>query len=179
MRAINSASFNTQEYANREAQALVQQHLAERKTFAIETNLSDEETWRFLVGVKGSGYHLHLVFLTTDDLQLLQNRIEERFQRGEHYVRPDIVAERYYIDLQLLRHFFQVPHTIQLIDNSVSLALVALKREDHLEMLTEALPNWFKEYLSLHFTPAETKPAVKDLTSIEEVRKRYQQQPKS
>lgn len=95
LRAINASCINTQEYANREAQALVQQHLSERKTFAIETNLSDEETWRFLIGVKQSGYQLHLVFLSTDDLELLQNRIEERYLPGEHYVRPDIVAERY------------------------------------------------------------------------------------
>jgi predicted ABC-type ATPase len=179
LRTIHAASFNTQEYANQEAQALVQQHLAERKTFAIETNLSYEETWRFLIGVKQSGYQLHLVFLTADDLQLLQNRIEERYQRGEQYVRPDIVAEVVYVGLKLLRHFFQVPHTVQLMDNSISHTPIALKRESQLVLLTEAPPNWFKENLTIHFSPDEKAIAIKDLPNIDEARKRYQQQSKS
>ena len=89
---------NAQEYSNREAQRLVKEHLDRRENFAIETNLSDEETWKFLIGVQKTGYQLHLVFLSTDDLQLLHNRIEERFLRGEHFVRADIVEERYYTD---------------------------------------------------------------------------------
>ncbi|HEV7332710.1 MAG TPA: hypothetical protein VGN63_16850 [Flavisolibacter sp.] len=69
---------STQEYSNHEAQKLVNEQLESRATFAIETNLSDVETWKFLLGVQKSGYHLYLVYLSTDELQLLNNRIEER-----------------------------------------------------------------------------------------------------
>lgn len=89
-------TVNTQEYSNREAQLLVKQHLDKRKTFAIETNLADEETWKFLAAVQRTGYELHLAFLSTDDIRLLNNRIQERHLRCEHFVRPDIVEERYY-----------------------------------------------------------------------------------
>src|SRR5437867_2525651 len=97
VKAAKLVKTNTQEYSNREAQLLVQQHLDKKATFAIETNLSDEETWKFLAAVKKLGYKLHLVYLSTDDLELLNNRIYERSLRGEHFVRPDIVEERYFL----------------------------------------------------------------------------------
>ena len=135
-------TVNTQEYSNREAQVLVKQHLDKRKTFAIETNLADEETWKFLAAVQRTGYKLHLAFLSTDDIRLLNNRIQERHLRGEHFVRPDIVEERYYVSLKLLKHYFTVPDIVQLIDNSESLRPVAIKKDRHFDLLTDDLPGW-------------------------------------
>jgi predicted ABC-type ATPase len=77
VRTSEIVKVNSQEYSNREAQRLVKEHLDRGTTFAIETNLSDEETWKFLTGLQKSGYKLHLAFLSTDDLQLLNSRIEE------------------------------------------------------------------------------------------------------
>ena len=67
--------------------------------FAIETNIADEEKWKFLKGVKSLGYAVYLFFLSTDNIQTLHQRINERALRGEHFVRPDIVEERYYVGL--------------------------------------------------------------------------------
>ncbi len=90
----------------------MKQHLDTKNTFAFETNLSDEETWKFLKGVKSTGYIIHLIFLSTDHLLLLHNRIQERMLRGDHYVRPDIVEERYYVGLKLLGHYFKLPDVV-------------------------------------------------------------------
>lgn len=175
IRTAEITRVNTQEYSNREAQKLVNEQLEKKDTFAIETNLSDEETWKFLLGVQKTGYRLHLVYLSADDLQLLNNQIEERRLRGEHYVRPDIVEERYYTGLRLLQHYIKYPNVVQLIDNAAPLTPVALKREDHWEMLTLDPPAWFTTYLASHFTPPQNQTAVKDLTSIDEVKQLYRQ----
>ena len=179
VRTAGVAKVNTQEYSNREAQKLVKEHLEKRATFAIETNLADEETWKFLIGAQKSGYRLHLVFLSTDDLQVLYDRIEERSLRGEHFVRPDIVEERYYTGLRLLKHYLPFPDVVQLIDNTAPLTPVALKRENQWEIMIASPPAWFMDYLAFHFNPQKKATAVKDLTSIEEVKQRYQQSRRS
>jgi predicted ABC-type ATPase len=175
VRTAELVKVNTQEYSNREAQKLVAEHLEKRAAFAIETNLSDEETWKFLLGVQKSGYRLHLVFLSTDDLQVLHDRIKERTLRGEHFVRPDIVEERYYTGLRLLKHYLPVPDVVQLIDNTAPLTLVALKKEDEWKIMSPNPPAWFLEYLASHFNPQNKETPLKDLTSIEEVKQRYRQ----
>lgn len=175
VRATELVKVNTQEYSNREAQKLVSEHLDKRASFAIETNLSDEETWKFLIGVQKSGYRLHLVFLSTDDLQVLHERIEERSLRGEHFVRADIVEERYYTGLRLLKHYLPYPDVVQLIDNTAPLTPVALKRGNQWEIMTTSPPVWFMDYLAAHVNPQKKETAVKDLTSIEEVKQRYRQ----
>jgi predicted ABC-type ATPase len=175
VRTAELVKVNTQEYSNQEAQRLVKEYLDNRATFAIETNLSDEETWKFLVGVQKTGYRLHLIFLSTDDLRLLYNRIEERTLRGEHYVRPDVVEERYYKGLRLLKHYIVFPDVVQLIDNASSLTLVATKNGNDWQIIASNPPAWFTEYLAVHFSRQEREPPVKDLSNIEEVRQRYRQ----
>lgn len=177
IRASELIKTNTQEYSNREAQRLVQEHLDAKTTFGIETNLADEETWKFLKGAKKIGYRIHLFFLSTDDLQLLHKRIKERALRGEHFVRQDIVEERYYVGLKLLSHYFKVPDVIQLLDNSTPLVPIALKEETY-TILASTLPDWFTTYLSHHFNPSKKPTEIKDLPNIEEVKKHYRQSKK-
>ena len=84
-------NVNTQEYSNREAVRLMNDYLLNRLSFAIETNLADIDTWKFLVGVQKGGYRLEAIFIAASDVEVLNARIKERFQRGEHFIRPDIV----------------------------------------------------------------------------------------
>lgn len=175
IRLTGVVNVNTQEYSNREAQRLVKEQLDQRTSFAIETNLADEETWKFLLGVQASGYKLHLVFLTTDNLALLNSRIKERTLRGEHYVRPDVVEERYYLGLQLMKYYAGFPEVVQLIDNSTTLNSIALKKNQKWHLLTSNPPTWFTTYLASHLTEASPKLSVKDLSSVEEVKERYRQ----
>ena len=178
IRTAEIVKVNAQENSNREAQRLVKEHLEKRATFAIETNLSDEETWKFLIGVQKSGYRLHLVFLCTDDLQLLNKRIEERYLRGEHFVRPDVVEERYYTSLRLLKHYIIFPDVVQLIDNTAPLTPVGLKRGNEWNIVTKIPPAWFSEYLASHFQQRDKEIPIKDLSNIEEVKQRYRQSKK-
>ncbi|HEY4967062.1 MAG TPA: hypothetical protein VII28_11720, partial [Puia sp.] len=89
------ASLNTQEYSNREAIKLMNGYLEKRESFAIETNLADLDTWKFLLETQKRGFSINVIYLSTDSLELLNDRIEGRVLAGEHYIRPDIVEERY------------------------------------------------------------------------------------
>src|SRR5690242_10333990 len=56
-------SGNAQEYSNNEANRLIQEHISQMQSFAIETNLADIETWKFLIGTQKIGYKLHIIYL--------------------------------------------------------------------------------------------------------------------
>src|SRR3954470_6809582 len=69
-------SVNTQEYSNQEAIRLMEEQRNERNSFAIETNLSDVDTWKFLLEVQKTGYQIHILYMSTDSLDVLNNRIQ-------------------------------------------------------------------------------------------------------
>jgi predicted ABC-type ATPase len=131
-RVSGIVSVNTQEYSNQEALRLVNEQLKELNSFAIETNLSDSETWKFLLGVQQIGYQVHLFYISTDEVELLNTRISERTRLGDHYVRPDIVEQRYTAGLNLLNHYFAEPDVLELLDNSKNMTLMAeIRREKY------------------------------------------------
>lgn len=86
-----NSSINLQEYVNHEAVRLMEEQRKQNKSFAIETNLADIETWKFLIKVQETGYKLHILYLSTSNIAMLNNRIKERIRLGDHFVRPEIV----------------------------------------------------------------------------------------
>jgi len=167
-------NINTQEYSNREASKLVSENIDRQISFGIETNLCDVETWKFLIGIQKLGYRLQLIFLSTNNIGILNKRIEERTQRGEHFVTPTIVEERYITGLKLLNHYFDIPDKITLIDNSEN-GVIILEKSGHSIEILSPLPEWVNKYLGNHLsTDKEKDIKAKDLASKDEVRKLYE-----
>lgn len=172
---IINPNTNTQEYSNREGIRLMNEHLQKNSSFAMETNLADLETWNFLLETQKTGYNINLIYLSTDDLELLDSRIKQRTLAGEHYVRPDIVRERYITSLNLLHHYFTKLNSIQLFDNSKSLTLIAEIKQRQILEINPPLPQWVKHYLGKYLDPQiePEKKQILDMDSVEEVRKNY------
>jgi Uncharacterized protein conserved in bacteria len=168
-------SVNAQEYSNREAMRLMEEQREKRSSFAIETNLADLETWKFLLEMQKTGYKLYINYVSTDDIDMLNNRILERYKLGEHFVRPEIVSERYINGLKLLNYYFDRPDTLELFDNSKQMIRLVQVNQGRIIKIAEHLPNWVTQYLSQHFQeqiPQQTK--IRDLGNIDEVRKSYE-----
>lgn len=176
IRHAGITNVNTQEYGNQEANRLMTEYLEQRVSFAIETNLADLDTWKFLMEAQKLGYAINLVYLSTDHLHLLNARIDQRVLAGEHYVRPDIVEARYRTSLHLLNYYFRMPDHIQLFDNSRSLQLVIEAKQGEISQLHSPLPAWVLNHLSSHLNPDSSIPEKKviDLNSIADVRNKYQ-----
>ena len=177
-RKAGHISVNTQEYSNREAIRLMEEQREQRNSFAIETNLADVDTWKFLLEVQKTGYNLHVKYLSTDDLEMLNTRITERFKQGEHYVNPEIVKERYINGLNLLNHYFNKPDILELFDNSKQMIRIAEINHGQILELADSVPEWITKYLGKHLQPGlkQEKP-IKDMT-FDEVRKTYQEEKK-
>jgi predicted ABC-type ATPase len=179
LKNLGTVNVNTQEIANGEAVKLMEGYLSAKFSFGIETNLADVETWKSLVKIQESGYQLHVIYISTDNLNILNYRIQERFQLGGHFVRPDIVKERYLSGLSLLNHYSDRPDRLQLFDNTKTMALVAEIKKGKLLKLSvdrSEIPSWVTTHL-LRIFSIEVTPELKerDLNSIEDVRNRYQE----
>lgn len=125
-----------------------------------------------------TGYQIHLIYISTDSLEVLNSRIAERTLLGDHYVRPDIVRQRYEISLKLLNHYFSKPDRLQLFDNLKTMKLVGEFTHDHVLYLANTLPEWVTKYLKEHLQrEPKVQKEIKDMT-IEEVRRLYKQQRK-
>ena len=155
---------------------MVNQFLKERASFAIENNLADDDTWKFLKEVQISGCEVHLVYMSTDDLSILNFRIEQRALAGEHFVRPDIGEERYIVGLKLLNHYIEIPDVLYLIDNSASLVLAAKISKGKILTISPNLPQWIKTYI-LERLQKQTleNTRVKDAQTTSDVRKLYEE----
>src|SRR5580658_9877809 len=57
-------NVNAQEYSNREAIRIMNGYLENMHSFAIETNLADIDTWKFLLEVQKSGYRLEVIYVS-------------------------------------------------------------------------------------------------------------------
>jgi predicted ABC-type ATPase len=74
VRDAGSIKTNAQEYSNHEALRLMNEYLQKRESFAIETNLADRDTWKFLIETQKYGYKINMIYLSTDNLALLNAR---------------------------------------------------------------------------------------------------------
>ncbi|MBS1602588.1 MAG: hypothetical protein JST42_07960 [Bacteroidetes bacterium] len=173
-RRLGLITSNTQEYSNQEAMRLVEEQITKRNTFAIETNLADLETWKFLIKVQQLGYELHIKYYSTSQLRLLNDRIAVRARLGDHFVRPDIVEQRYISGLKLLDHYFDIPDLLELFDNTDSMVLVGEFRRGSTVLLADPVPEWVINHLGAHLNPKpEQRPSLKDLNDIDAVRNAY------
>ena len=165
---------NTQEYSNSEAIRLMEEQRKLNNSFAIETNLADVDTWKFLLEMQKTGYELHVLYMSTDNLDVLNKRIKERVQLGDHFVNPSIVEERYVTGLKLLNHYFPKPDRLQLFDNSTKVQLLADIRQGKNIHITHKLPDWVIKYLGQHFQQKlKQEIKIEDMRDIDEVKKAY------
>jgi predicted ABC-type ATPase len=165
---------NTQEYSNNEAIRLMEEQRELNNSFSIETNLADIDTWKFLLEMQKTGYELHVLYMSTDSLDVLNQRIKERVQLGDHFVNPFVVEERYVTSLKLLNHYFSKPDRLQLFDNSKKVQLLADIRQGEKTYVVQELPDWILQHLGSHFQQKlKQEIKVKDMKNIDEVKKAY------
>jgi predicted ABC-type ATPase len=90
-----------------------------RRDFAFETTLAGRGHARWLQGLRGTGYRVHLILLALPDVDLAVARVGERVRRGGHDIPAPVIRRRF---VSGLRNFFAVyRHVVdgwQVYDNS-------------------------------------------------------------
>ncbi len=127
-------NFSSQEEHDRAAQnTAIKMRLAaveNHQTFAFETVMSHTSRINELVSLKEQGYHVLLVFITTDDPEKNVLRVINRYQSKTttgHFVAPDKVRERYHRTLALLPKAVEVADAAFIYDNSIDYEKASLQ----------------------------------------------------
>ncbi|OZI05347.1 hypothetical protein BWI93_25910 [Siphonobacter sp. BAB-5385] len=93
--------------------------LAEKKKFSFETVFSHESKLDIMRKAAEQGYKVYLYFVSTEDYQINQFRVENRVKQGGHDVPVDKIKSRYDRSLGLLHEAAQLTYQTFFFDNSV------------------------------------------------------------
>jgi predicted ABC-type ATPase len=90
-----------------------------REDFAFETTLAGRNFASWLRGLRETGYHSHLAFLSLPSVDQAVRRVAVRVQLGGHGVPEEVIRRRY---IAGLRNFFGLYQAVvdswQMFDNS-------------------------------------------------------------
>jgi predicted ABC-type ATPase len=159
--------INVQEVANAQALEHMNALISKRQSFAIETNLADQETWHFIKGVQNIGYSIRLYFFGVSEVDVCINRVHNRVLQGGHFVHPDIVRLRYEVGLKLLKQHKAIPDQLILTDNAGESLNCAELNLGKVVWKLDTLPDWVQFVLADEFENSS------DYHSITSVRQKY------
>jgi predicted ABC-type ATPase len=165
-----AGGLNTQDIANQEASQLFYQRVKDGKSFAIETNLCDVETYKSFQGVQSLGYQILIYFLAVYDVQVCIDRVKQRVSQGGHNVNPDVIKERYTKGLALLKHYKAFPDSLVLLDNIEGIYRTqAVLNKGIIQFKSKDIERWAQGLIE----DAPTSEKAIDKNSIDEIRKMY------
>lgn len=161
--------INVQEIANGEATMQMNQLIAKKESFGFETNLADNETWKFIESIQLIGYEIVINYFCIDNVQTCINRVLNRVKEGGHFVRHDIVKIRYENGLKLLKYYFELPDYLILTNNSDAPIEFLGVEKGHIifQESNLQLPLWIRNVLP---TKVEHN---KEQETIEQIRSQY------
>lgn len=129
--------------AGRQAVLDRRQHLAARRSFAIETTLTGKSALDLIGQAKDRGYKVNLVFVGLDDVALSQARVALRVRAGGHNVPADDLRRRYSRSMANLQRAAGQVDRLWILDNSGERRRLVLSSvQDQPRFLSKQIPAW-------------------------------------
>lgn len=132
------------------AEFIRQQLLENGVSFTYETVMSHEGKVQFMQSALQKGYRVYLYFIATEDPEINISRVNVRVAQQGHAVLPDIIKNRYYKSLGLLKAAVNQTSRAYIFDNSGEKADLIAEITDGVDVrLNNAVdvPNWVAIYL--------------------------------
>lgn len=139
------AAVRTQ--AQRECEAFVAAHIADRRSFAVETTLRSDAAIRQAASARAAGFFTELVFVSTRDVELNVQRVMLRALDGGHSAPPDHLRLIYRASMANLARAAATFEQVYLYDASAHGAAPVLVGEIHRGQLRGGpamLPDWLR-----------------------------------
>lgn len=102
----------------------------QKADFAFETVMSTQGKLALFDDARHKGFQVDMVFVTTENAAINQQRVLNRVQQGGHGVDPDKIAERYQRAMDMLPAALQRVDTASVYDNSHHGPVLIAKKED-------------------------------------------------
>jgi len=158
----HSPSPASSEQAKDAAQTKLKELVEKNASFGYETNLSTREDWKHLKDLQNKGYKINVLFVSVDDTEILQKRINTRVASGEaHYVNPNTVVNRYDNGLKLLDYYFNVPDNLQILDNTEDVKTVLRAGKGNIIFKQICFRNGFQKIWPVDFALTKVLKTVK------------------
>jgi predicted ABC-type ATPase len=125
---------------------------ASGKSFSFETVMSHPSKIDELKKAQTLGYRTYLYFVCTDSPEINVDRIANRVTIGGHGVGDDKVRSRYAATLKNLYKAIKYADRVFLFDNSKEMQMIAELSNGALSLKTNHLPEWFQEYVLVHYS---------------------------
>lgn len=129
--------------------------LAQRQSFTMETVMSREDKLDLMREAKAQGYEVRLFFVTTQDVRINLNRVENRVKAGGHYVTPEKTESRYHKAMQQLPQALQISDAAYVFDNSFESPKLIIEKTPNQQIqlypqdVTQPGSKWTTERLEL------------------------------
>ncbi|MBV6880444.1 zeta toxin family protein [Epilithonimonas ginsengisoli] len=147
---IVDKSHDTHSYEAALITSFIREHLMKSDiSFSFETVMSHTSKLDEIIEARKLGYKVYLYFICLDQAKLNVSRVDNRVQKGGHYVDPKKIISRYTNTLQNLYPALKMADRAFLFDNSDEMLLIAEKDDDALTVNIdpENFPNWFIEFV--------------------------------
>lgn len=132
------------------AEFIRQQLLINGISFTYETVMSHESKIQFMKDALDAGFRVYLYYIATEDPDINVNRVNVRVAQKGHNVSPEIIQNRYFKSLFLLKEAVKNTNRAYLFDNSGEKAELVAEITDGNDVRLNNpynVPNWVATYL--------------------------------
>jgi predicted ABC-type ATPase len=99
-----------------------------KQSFIMETVLSTREKIDFMNEAKAQGYHVRLMFITTQSPTINVDRVQNRVSKGGHDVPVDKTVSRYEKSMHLVAEAANIADSVFIFNNSFEIpVIIAMK----------------------------------------------------
>jgi len=82
-------------YAGKLMLKSIDEHVSKQESFVFETTLSGKGYARKIPQWRALGYHVGLVFLKLNSVEIAINRVSERVIQGGHFIKEEVIKRRF------------------------------------------------------------------------------------
>ena len=129
--------------AGKTALKRVEECIAGRTSFHMESTLPGMTVLRQIRKAKENGFSIRLYFIGVDDIETAITRVHKRMSMGGHGVSDAFIRKRFHRLLPNLRQIIPYADFSIFYDNTVRLRQIALFIGTHMIDCDRDLPNWF------------------------------------
>ncbi len=137
---------NEQLAAGKAALMAVQQCIAEKKSFLVESTLSGRLYIKYLQQARQNGFKTILVYVALKNAELSAERVKIRVGKGGHNIPIKDIQRRYPKSFKNFKEHMRLCDLAYVYDNSDHYKLVATYRDGILHRQSD-VPAWLSKYL--------------------------------
>ena len=114
--------------------ARIDELLAQKADFAIETTLATRSYVQLVKRAQEKGYRVHLLFFCLESPEQAIQRVAQRVKEGGHNIPEDTIRRRFQLGISnLINLFIPICDTVHIWNNTLKARLIAEKTEEQVE----------------------------------------------